>query len=92
MIELKVQSVRTSSKCRLKISVKDTGRGIKASDISKLFNKFERLDIERNTTTEGTGLGLAITKSIVEMMGGKIVVQSRYGEGSIFTIYLTILY
>ena len=52
----------------------------------KLFTKFERLDIERNSTTEGTGLGLAITKRLVEMMGGKINVQSQYGLGSIFMV------
>ena len=51
-----------------------------------MFNKFDRLDVERNTTTEGTGLGLAITKSLVEMMNGKINVQSQYGKGSIFMV------
>ena len=70
------------------ISVKDTGRGIKAENIDKLFTKFERLEVEKNTTTEGTGLGLAITKSLVDMMGGKINVQSNYGEGSLFVVYL----
>lgn len=64
----------------------DTGRGIKKENIDKLFTKFERLDIEKNTTTEGTGLGLAITKSLVEMMGGKINVQSQFGKGSIFMV------
>ena len=54
-----------------------------------MFTKFQRLDEDRNTTLEGTGLGLAITKSLVEMMGGKIVVQSKYGSGSKFTVYLT---
>ena len=73
----------------LYIVCQDTGRGIKAENISKLFNKFERLDVERNTTTEGTGLGLAITKHMVEMMGGTINVQSQFGEGSIFMIQLT---
>ena len=72
----------------LYIICQDTGRGIKAENINKLFNKFERLDVERNTTTEGTGLGLAITKHMVEMMGGTINVQSQYGEGSIFMIQL----
>lgn len=66
------------------ISVQDTGRGIKAENINKLFTKFERLDVEKNTTTEGTGLGLAITKSLVDMMGGKINVQSQFGKGSVF--------
>ncbi len=70
------------------ISVEDTGRGIKPEQIDKLFTKFQRLDEDKNTTLEGTGLGLAITKRFVEMMGGKIVVQSKYGEGSKFTVYL----
>lgn len=77
-----------TKKCLMYISVKDTGRGIKKEDISKLFTKFERLEEERNTTIEGTGLGLAITKRLAEMMGGKVTVDSKYGEGSVFRIYL----
>ena len=68
------------------ITCQDTGRGIKAEYINKLFAKFERLDVEKNTTTEGTGLGLAITKALVNMMGGKINVQSQFGKGSIFMV------
>ena len=83
-----VNCVNNGNNCRLIISVRDTGRGIKPEQIDKLFNKFQRLDEDKNTTVEGTGLGLAITKRLVEMMGGKIVVQSTYGEGSTFTIYL----
>lgn len=71
--------------CRLIMSVKDSGRGIKKENIDKLFTKFQRLDEDKNTTIEGTGLGLAITKQLVEMMHGKIVVNSIYGEGSEFT-------
>ena len=70
------------------ITCQDTGRGIKKEYISKLFTKFERLDIEKNTTTEGTGLGLAITKALTEMMGGTINVSSQFGKGSIFVINL----
>ena len=70
------------------ITCQDTGRGIKAEYINKLFTKFERLDIEKNTTTEGTGLGLAITKALIEMMGGKINVQSQFGHGSIFMVQI----
>ena len=70
------------------ITCQDTGRGIKAENINKLFTKFERLDIEKNTTTEGTGLGLAITKSLVDMMGGKVTVQSQFGRGSIFMLQI----
>ena len=70
------------------ITCQDTGRGIKSEYINKLFTKFERLDIERNTTAEGTGLGLAITKALVEMMGGKINVQSQFGQGTIFMVQI----
>ena len=72
----------------LYISVKDTGRGIKKEDVERLFNKFERIDEDKNTTFEGTGLGLAITKSLTEMMVGRINVFSKYGEGSKFRVYL----
>ncbi len=85
-IELKVNCINENGICTLFITVKDSGRGIKAENINKLFTKFERLDVERNTTTEGTGLGLAITKKLVEMMGGKINVESTYGQGSIFMV------
>lgn len=77
-----------TKKCLLYVAVKDTGRGIKKEDISKLFNKFERIDEDRNTTVEGTGLGLAITKSLTEMLGGKITVDSKFAEGSVFRVYL----
>lgn len=70
------------------ISCQDTGIGIKPEYINKLFDKFERLDVEKNTTVEGTGLGLAITKKLVEMMGGKINVQSQYNVGSIFVVQI----
>ena len=85
-VELNAQCINQKDICTLVISVKDSGRGIKAENINKLFTKFERLDVERNTTTEGTGLGLAITKKLVEMMGGKINVESSFGKGSIFMV------
>jgi len=87
-IDFVVSCVNTKTESNLVISVEDTGRGIKPEQIDKLFTKFERIEEDRNTTVEGTGLGLAITKSFVDMMGGKIVVQSVYGSGSKFTIYL----
>ncbi len=71
---------------QIMITCQDTGKGIKEENIKRLFTKFDRLDVERNTTAEGTGLGLAITKALVEMMGGKINVQSQYGSGSIFVV------
>ena len=89
LIELSVMCINTKNKSKLVISVEDTGRGIKPEKINKLFTKFQRLEEDKNTTLEGTGLGLAITKSLVEMMGGEIVVQSKYGSGSKFTVYLS---
>ena len=74
--------------CLMYISVKDTGHGIKKDKLETIFGKFERIDEDKNTTTEGTGLGLAITKSLVDLMGGRITVFSKYGEGSTFRIYL----
>ena len=81
-----INSVVKNNVCRLIISVEDTGIGIKQENINKLFNKFERLDLKDNVTIEGTGLGLAITKKLVDMMHGKIVVQSVFGKGSKFTV------
>lgn len=85
-IEFKIVCVNKDDICRLIISVQDTGIGIKQESIDKLFTRFERLDVEKNNTIEGTGLGLAITKKLIGLMGGQIVVQSVYGEGSKFTI------
>ena len=85
-IEFKISVVKKDNICRLIISVEDTGIGIKEQNIDKLFNKFERLDLEENITIEGTGLGLAITKKLVDLMHGKIVVQSIFGKGSKFTV------
>ena len=83
-----VECINDNDDCNITIRVKDTGRGIKKERLEKIFAKFEKLNIERDTSREGTGLGLAITKSLVEMMGGKIEVESVYGEGTTFTINL----
>jgi len=70
------------------IAVSDTGIGIKEEDKEKLFESFERLELTRNRNIEGTGLGLTITLNYLNMMGGRILVDSEYGVGSVFTIYL----
>ncbi|MCR5801337.1 MAG: response regulator [Lachnospiraceae bacterium] len=72
----------------LKVSVKDTGIGIKQEDISRLFEKFDRIEEERNRNIEGTGLGMNITQRLLEMMGSSLQVESVYGEGSIFKFSL----
>ena len=83
-----VKCINRKDTCDLMISVQDTGRGIKKEDIEKLFDKFERFEVERSSTTEGTGLGLAITKNLVEIMNGKINVQSDYGKGTLFVVQI----
>ncbi len=85
-IALTVKCINQNNTSLLIITCQDTGRGIKAENIEKLFTKFERLGVEKTSTAEGTGLGLAITKKLVEMMGGTINVQSQYGKGSIFVV------
>lgn len=87
-ITLIVKCINKNDISNLTISVEDTGRGIKEENIERLFNKFERLEEDKNTTIEGTGLGLAITKSLVNLMGGTINVNSTLGKGSIFVVNL----
>ena len=72
----------------LKISVEDSGIGIRPEDMPKLFGEFSRVDSIKNIYIEGTGLGLAITQNLVQAMGGKVDVKSTYGKGSIFTVTL----
>jgi signal transduction histidine kinase len=76
---------------RLEVQVRDTGIGIKAEDINRLFTEFEQLDSGTARRFEGTGLGLALTKKIVEFQGGRIGVQSEPGKGSTFTVVLPVM-
>ena len=73
---------------KLGFSVIDTGIGIKEEDLSKLFASFKRLELNKNRSIQGTGLGLNIAKQLVELMNGKIYVESEYGEGSTFTVII----
>jgi adenylate cyclase len=68
------------------LQVKDTGTGIPQEELSSLFSEFRRL--EGAVNTEGTGLGLFIVKTIVEVHGGTVTVQSTLGAGTTFTILL----
>lgn len=75
---------QTGEDIELSIRITDTGQGIREEDIDKLFGSFSQVDSRRNHSKEGTGLGLAICKQLIEMMGGTIGVESKYGEGSSF--------
>lgn len=76
------------NRIELCVAVKDTGRGIRESEKEKLFHSFSRLDEQKNRGIEGTGLGLAITNSLVQMMNGRLELESVYGVGSLFTIHI----
>jgi len=75
----------------LAITIRDTGLGVKKEDMPKLFQAFEQLDKTKNRNIVGTGLGLPICKSLVEMMGGEITVESEYGQGTAFTVTVPIV-
>lgn len=74
----------------IKITVSDTGIGIKEEDMDKLFSAFSQLEDAKTKRHEGTGIGLTITKNLLNMLGGSISVSSVYGKGTTFEVYLPI--
>ncbi len=78
----------TKSGAAVRITVADTGIGIKSEDLGKLFEPFRQLDSSLTRKYEGTGLGLAICRRLAQMLGGGIVVRSEYGAGSQFVVTL----
>ncbi len=80
---------RNDKEAVIRISVKDTGMGIKKEDMDRLFTAYERLDEEQNSGIQGTGLGLDISRKFAELMGGNIFCDSIYGEGSEFIFILS---
>lgn len=84
-----VKCKNTDNICNLTVSVKDTGRGIKPERLDKIFTKSKKINDDGETLSDGIGLGLAIIKSLIDMMGGNISVESIYGEGSTFVFNVT---
>jgi len=80
--------IQVDGKLKCQIRVKDTGVGIPESKLSDVFDKFSQVDGSSTRRHEGTGLGLAITARLVELMGGKIEVESAVGVGTVFTVNL----
>ncbi|MFH0988631.1 MAG: PAS domain S-box protein [bacterium] len=72
----------------IETSVRDTGIGIRAENIDKLFQPFQQMETGLTRSYEGTGLGLSICKNLLELLGGTITVESEYGMGSTFTFTL----
>ncbi|MDR1533505.1 MAG: response regulator [Planctomycetota bacterium] len=82
------EEARNGGQFELRFRISDTGIGIKEEDLGKLFQEFVQIDASVHRGVEGTGLGLAITNSLIRLMKGSIRVESRYGEGSDFTVTL----
>ncbi|MDQ4107003.1 MAG: ATP-binding protein, partial [Actinomycetota bacterium] len=70
------------------ISIADTGIGIPEEKLSRIFERFYRVDKDRSKATGGTGLGLSIVRHVAENHGGYVTVESTVGEGSTFTVHL----
>ncbi|MBQ4185162.1 MAG: DegV family EDD domain-containing protein [Clostridiales bacterium] len=86
-VSLSVQcEMADENTCNMIYNVTDTGVGIKPEDIPYLFSAFKRVDEDTNKHIEGTGLGLSIVKQLVDLMGGKVTVNSVYTKGSTFII------
>ena len=84
----KVLITVTASDKAVKIMVADTGTGIPAEDLPRIFERFYRVDRARSRESGGTGLGLALVRHVVERSGGTVVVASEEGVGSTFTVSL----
>ncbi|MBU0683422.1 MAG: PAS domain-containing protein, partial [Candidatus Omnitrophica bacterium] len=82
-------SLETNGK-NIKVSVKDTGQGIKEEEMHRLFQRFEQLEELESKRTGGTGLGLAISKEIIDAHKGKIWAESNWGKGSVFCFTLPV--
>ena len=88
--KIEIEAVKKDE--RVKVSVKDTGIGIKKENMKKLFKQFSRIHVKGRPIEKGTGLGLYISKKVADLLGGQVEVESVFGEGSKFTLTLPLRY
>jgi signal transduction histidine kinase len=87
---INIKLVQSSGK--IEISVKDSGVGIRASDLPRLFKQFARIMVDGQEIHEGTGLGLYLSQKLANLLGGEIRAESEFGKGSEFTLTLPLNY
>ena len=80
--------VSNGSGDQIEIRISDTGVGIPQEDLSRIFERFYRVDKARSRQVGGTGLGLSIVKHAIEQMNGAVAVESQLGKGSTFVVTL----
>jgi PAS domain S-box-containing protein len=89
-LEVGIEKMAAENQCRLVIEVADTGVGIPADRMDRLFQPFSQVDASTNRRFGGTGLGLSICKRLLEMMGGEIDVRTQLGIGTKFTVNIPV--
>ena len=87
MIEISINLLEDKTE----VNVSDNGEGIPAEDITKIFERFYRVDKSRNRRTGGSGLGLSIAKSLIEAHGSRIEVSSEVGKGTCFSFTIPLV-
>ena len=87
-VQLSLCPLTNDDQSAVEIRVQDTGVGIPADEVNKLFGAFTRINPGRENAPEGTGLGLYLSQNLAELLGGRIAVQSESGRGSCFTLTL----
>ncbi|MCB0634185.1 MAG: response regulator, partial [Lewinella sp.] len=89
-VSITARESKRGGSSQLIVEIKDTGIGIGAEELQRIFKRFERIESESTHHIAGTGIGLAFTKELVQMMNGEIWVESRLGQGSTFTVVLPV--
>ena len=87
-LQVRVEDGYTALDKILVLKITDTGQGMTKSQVARLFDEYSRFNLEANRTTEGTGLGMSITKNLIQMMNGRISVDSELGVGTTFTVFI----